>query len=77
MSTPVRLETRQQKRRFLGGMALGLVASVYGLARRDIDAGFAIVMLVVFAVAAWAWQDGGREPVHVIVQPVPVPEMAR
>lgn len=52
MSTPVRLETRQQKRRFLGGMALGLVASVYGLARRDIDAGFAIVMLVVLAVAA-------------------------
>ena len=30
---------------------------------------------VVLAVAAWAWQDGGREPVHIIVQPVPVPEM--
>lgn len=32
---------------------------------------------VVLAVLGWAWRDGGREPVHTIVQPVPVPENAR
>jgi len=31
----------------------------------------------VLAVLGWAWHDGGREPVHTIVQPVPVPELAR
>ncbi len=35
------------------------------------------VLLAALFLLAWAWHDGGREPVHTIVQPVPVPEMAR
>jgi hypothetical protein len=30
--------------------------------------------LAMFAVLAWAWWDGGREPLHPIEQEIPVPE---
>lgn len=33
--------------------------------------------LAVLAVIAWAWVDGGREPLHPIEVPIAVPESAR
>lgn len=36
-----------------------------------------VVILALVAVCAWAWVDGGREPLREIVQPIPVPEQAR
>jgi hypothetical protein len=32
---------------------------------------------IVFLLLAYAWVDGGREPLHTISQPVPVPEMTQ
>jgi hypothetical protein len=32
---------------------------------------------IVFLVLAYAWTDGGREPLRAISQPVAVPEIAR
>ena len=36
-----------------------------------------VVVAAVVAVVAWAWIDGGREPLRDITQPVPLPEAAR
>jgi len=36
-----------------------------------------IVVAVVLAVVAWAWIDGGRQPVREISVPVAVPDSAR
>jgi len=36
----------------------------------------ALIAMVVAALA-WAWIDGGREPVHPISEAVPVPGAAR
>lgn len=35
------------------------------------------VGIVVVGFLAWAWMDGGREPVRQISEPVPVPELAQ
>ena len=32
---------------------------------------------LVFLVLAYAWIDGGREPVRIISEAVPVPELAK
>ncbi len=32
---------------------------------------------LLLALLAFAWIDGGREPVRPIVQPIPVPELQR
>ena len=32
------------------------------------------LLLAVVALLAWAWWDGGEEPLRPISQPVPVPE---
>jgi hypothetical protein len=39
----------------------------------------ALAALAILAVAllAWAWADGGREPLHEIAEPVAVPESAK
>jgi len=36
-----------------------------------------IPSIIVLAILAWAWIGGGREPLHEITQPIPVPERAR
>ena len=36
-----------------------------------------VIAIVVIAVLAFAWIDGGREPQRMIEQPVPLPEGAR
>ena len=36
-----------------------------------------VVVAIVLAVLAWAWIDGGRQPVREIAIPVAVPESAR
>ena len=36
-----------------------------------------LVATAILALLVWAWVDGGREPLRDIVQPVPVPEIAR
>ena len=36
-----------------------------------------IIAIVIVAVVAYAWIDGGREPQRMIEQPVPLPEGAR
>lgn len=35
-----------------------------------------VLAALVLLVLAYAWIDGGREPVHTITQPVAVPELA-
>jgi hypothetical protein len=35
------------------------------------------MIAVVLAVVAYAWIDGGREPVRSISQPIPVPDLPR
>ena len=35
------------------------------------------IAIVIVAVVAFAWIDGGREPQHIIEQPVTLPEAAR
>lgn len=42
--------------------------------KRSLLAGIAAIVLLVLA---YAWIDGGREPLHPISQPVPVPEMTK
>ncbi len=34
-----------------------------------------IVAVLALALIAWAWADGGREPLHEISQPIPAPEV--
>ncbi|MEZ5743265.1 MAG: hypothetical protein R3D89_05935 [Sphingomonadaceae bacterium] len=34
----------------------------------------AVLLVLVIAVLAYAWIDGGREPLRDISQPIPVPE---
>jgi hypothetical protein len=36
-----------------------------------------IVLLLLVLIPAFAWIDGGREPRHLIVQPVQLPEGGR
>ncbi|WP_324827666.1 hypothetical protein [Qipengyuania zhejiangensis] len=36
-----------------------------------------IAALAIVAVLAWAWFDGGREPLHPIEQTIELPENAR
>lgn len=36
-----------------------------------------LVAIAIPILLGWAWVDGGREPLREIVQPVPVPEIAR
>lgn len=38
--------------------------------RNRVLAAFGVVFV---ALLAWAWVDGGREPLRTIVQPIPVP----
>lgn len=35
------------------------------------------IAAIAFLVLAYAWIDGGREPLRTITEPVPVPEAAR
>lgn len=35
-----------------------------------------VLAVLVLLLLAYAWIDGGREPVHTITEPVAVPEMA-
>lgn len=37
----------------------------------------AVLIALVIAILAWAWVNGGREPLRPIVVPVAVPESAR
>jgi len=36
-----------------------------------------LAVVLVAALLAWAWVDGGREPVHEIARSIPVPESAK
>jgi hypothetical protein len=36
-----------------------------------------VIAIVIAAVLAYAWINGGREPLRMIEQPVPLPEGAR
>lgn len=35
------------------------------------------IAAIVFLLLAYAWIDGGREPLRTISEPVPVPEVAK
>ena len=35
------------------------------------------IALALLALVGWAWIDGGREPMHEIASPIPVPGAAR
>ena len=35
------------------------------------------MIAVILAVLAYAWIDGGREPVRTIAEPIPVPDLPR
>jgi hypothetical protein len=35
------------------------------------------IAAIVFLFLAYAWIDGGREPLRMISEPVPVPEVAK